>query len=75
MGQASDAVDWVGALFNAFGVVFVDAKDNIKINSNETRTAMEYLKKLMAVNPPRGLRLGRRRQQPLDHLRQGLGRS
>ena len=51
MGQASDAVDWVGALFNAFGVVFVDAKDNIKINSNETRTAMEYLKKLMAVNP------------------------
>jgi ABC-type glycerol-3-phosphate transport system substrate-binding protein len=31
--------------------VFVDAKDNIKINSNETRTAMEYLKKLMAVNP------------------------
>src|SRR5689334_914834 len=37
MGQASDAVDWVGALFNSFGVVFVDAKDNIKINSDETR--------------------------------------
>ncbi len=52
MGQASDAVDWVGALFNSFGVVMVDAKDNIKINSDETRQAMEYLKKLMAVNPP-----------------------
>ena len=52
MGQTSDAVDWVGALFNAYGVVMVDDKDNIKINSNETRTALEYLKKLMAVNPP-----------------------
>lgn len=52
MGQTSDAVDWVGALFNSFGVVMVDAKDNIKINSDETRHAMEYLKKLMAVNPP-----------------------
>ena len=52
MGQSSDAVDWVGALFNSYGVVMVDAKDNIKINSDETRTALEYLKKLMAVNPP-----------------------
>ena len=25
---------------------------NIKINSDETRAALEYLKKLMAVNPP-----------------------
>ena len=52
MGQASDAVDWVGALFNSFGVVMVDDKDNIKIDSPETRQALEYLKKLMAVNPP-----------------------
>ncbi len=52
MGQASDAVDWVGALFNSYGVVMVDDKDNIKIDSAETRQAMEYLKKLMAVNPP-----------------------
>jgi maltose-binding protein MalE len=52
MGQTSDAVDWVGALFNSYGVVMVDNKDNIKIDSDETRQAMEYLKKLMAVNPP-----------------------
>jgi ABC-type glycerol-3-phosphate transport system substrate-binding protein len=51
MGQASDAVDWVGALFNSYGVVMVDDKDNIRINSPETRQALEYLKKLMAVNP------------------------
>src|SRR4249920_391984 len=44
--------DWVGALFNSYGVVMVDTKDNIKINSDETRAALEYLKKLMAVNPP-----------------------
>jgi hypothetical protein len=52
MGQTSDAVDWVGALFNSFGVVMVDDKDDIKIDSPETRQALEYLKKLMAVNPP-----------------------
>jgi hypothetical protein len=52
MGQTSDAVDWVGALFNSFGVVMVDDKDNIKIDSPEARQALEYLKKLMAVNPP-----------------------
>jgi ABC-type glycerol-3-phosphate transport system substrate-binding protein len=52
MGQTSDAVDWVGALFNSFGVVMVDDKDDIKINSPEARQALEYLKKLMAVNPP-----------------------
>ncbi len=52
MGQSSDAVDWVGALFNSYGVVMVDASDNIKINSDETRAALEMLKKLMAVNPP-----------------------
>jgi ABC-type glycerol-3-phosphate transport system substrate-binding protein len=51
MGQASDAVDWVGALFNSFGVVMVDDKDNIRIDSPETRQALEYLRKLMAVNP------------------------
>jgi ABC-type glycerol-3-phosphate transport system substrate-binding protein len=52
MGQTTDAVDWVGALFNSFGVVNADEKDNVKINSDETRQALEYLKKLMAVNPP-----------------------
>jgi hypothetical protein len=52
LGQTSDSVDWVGALFNAYGVVMVDAKDNIKIKSDETRAALEYAKKLMAVIPP-----------------------
>ena len=51
MGQTSDAIDWVSALFKSYGVVFIDEKDNIKVNSPETRMAMEYLKKLMAVIP------------------------
>ena len=52
MGQTSDAVDWVGGLFNAYGVVFVDAKDQIKINSDQTRQAMEIARKIMEVSPP-----------------------
>jgi hypothetical protein len=52
MGQTSDAVDWVGGLFNSYGVVFVDAKDNIKINSDETRQAMEIARKIMEASPP-----------------------
>jgi hypothetical protein len=52
MGQTTDAIDWVGALFTSFGAQFVDAKDNIKINSAETRAALEYFKKLMPLNPP-----------------------
>ena len=62
MGQTSDAVDWVGGLFNAYGVVFIDAKDNIKINSDQTRQAMEIARKIMEVEPAGSLRLGRRRQ-------------
>ena len=41
MGQTSDAVDWVGGLFNGYGVVIIDEKDNIKVNSDETRKALE----------------------------------
>ncbi len=52
LGQTSDAVDWVGGLFNAYGVVMVDEKDNIKINSNETRQAMEVARKLVEAMSP-----------------------
>jgi hypothetical protein len=52
MGQTSDAVDWVGGLFNAYGVVFVDAKDNIKINSDQTRQAMEVARKIVEAMSP-----------------------
>ena len=52
MGQTSDAIDTTGAMFRAFGSVMIDEKDTIKVNSDETRAALEYFKKLMAFNPP-----------------------
>ncbi|HTY68280.1 MAG TPA: extracellular solute-binding protein [Alphaproteobacteria bacterium] len=52
MGQSSDAVDWVSALFKSYGVVFMDEKSTIKIDSAETRQAMEMARKIMAVSPP-----------------------
>jgi ABC-type glycerol-3-phosphate transport system substrate-binding protein len=52
MGQTSDSIDWVGALFRSFGAVFVDDKDNIRVDSPETRAVLEYARKLMAQNPP-----------------------
>lgn len=52
LGQTSDAIDWVGALFRSFGSVFVDEKDNIKINSPETLAALEFAAKLAAQMPP-----------------------
>jgi hypothetical protein len=51
LGQTSDAVDWVGALFRAYGVVLVDGKDSVKVNSPETRAALDYASKLAAVMP------------------------
>ena len=52
MGQTSDAVDWVGGLFNAYGVVFVDGSDNIKIDSDETRQALEVARKIVETMSP-----------------------
>jgi ABC-type glycerol-3-phosphate transport system substrate-binding protein len=52
MGQTSDAVDWVGALLRSYGVVAIDEKDNLKINSDETRQVLEYMKKLAPQMPP-----------------------
>jgi hypothetical protein len=51
MGQFSDAVDWVGALFRSFGAVLVDDQGVIKVDSEETRAALEFIKKLMAFTP------------------------
>jgi ABC-type glycerol-3-phosphate transport system substrate-binding protein len=52
MGQTSDSIDWVGALFRSHGAIFVDEKDNIRVDSPETHAALEYARKIMAVNPP-----------------------
>src|SRR3954468_22291919 len=52
LGQTSDAIDWVGAMFRSFGVVAIDEKDNIKIDSPATRQVLEYAAKLAQQMPP-----------------------
>jgi ABC-type glycerol-3-phosphate transport system substrate-binding protein len=46
LGQTSDNVDWVGALFRSFGAELVDAKGNITVKSDPVKQALEYMMKL-----------------------------
>jgi Bacterial extracellular solute-binding protein len=52
MEQTADRIDWVSMAFRSFGSVFIDEEDNIKINSDETRMALEFMKKIMSLSPP-----------------------
>jgi ABC-type glycerol-3-phosphate transport system substrate-binding protein len=51
LGQTSDSVDWVGALFTAYGAELVDAKGNVTVASDATRQVLEYAKKLVQFLP------------------------
>jgi ABC-type glycerol-3-phosphate transport system substrate-binding protein len=52
MGQTADSVDSAGAIFAAHGAHLIDAKGNVTVNSDATRQAMEYCKKLVQFLPP-----------------------
>ncbi|MFL5269014.1 MAG: ABC transporter substrate-binding protein [Stellaceae bacterium] len=52
MSTCSDAVQFVGAMFNAYGVQLVDAKGEITVNSDATRTVLEWFKKTVPSFPP-----------------------
>jgi len=52
LGETTDSVDWVGALFAAHGAELVDAKGNITVKSDATRQALEYAKRLVPFLPP-----------------------
>jgi len=51
-GQTTDSVDWVGALFHAFGAQLVDAKGNITVKSDAVKQVLEYSQRLVKVVPP-----------------------
>jgi ABC-type glycerol-3-phosphate transport system substrate-binding protein len=51
MGQTADSTDSAGAIFAAHGAQLVDAKGNITVNSDATRHALEYMKRLMPFLP------------------------
>jgi len=52
MGQTPDSVDSAGAIFAAHGAHLVDAQGNITVNSDATRQALDYCKRLVQVLPP-----------------------
>ena len=51
LGATTDSLDWVGALFSAYGAALVDAKGNTSVKSDEVRQVLEYTKKLFAFLP------------------------
>ncbi|MEZ5741394.1 MAG: extracellular solute-binding protein [Burkholderiaceae bacterium] len=51
-GQTSDSVDASGAFFQAMGATLVDAKGNITVDSDATRQALDYMKRLLEFLPP-----------------------
>ncbi len=52
LGQFSDAVDWVGALFASYGAQLVDDEGKITVKSDATGQVLEWSKKLVAALPP-----------------------
>jgi hypothetical protein len=52
IGPTSDSQDWLCPVFAAYGSWPMDAKGNITIDSDATRMALEYLKKLTKFMPP-----------------------
>jgi ABC-type glycerol-3-phosphate transport system substrate-binding protein len=51
LGQFSDAVDWVGALFRGFGAELVNAKGEVTVKSDAVMQVLDYAKKLAAQLP------------------------
>jgi len=52
LGQTTDAVDWVGAVFASYGSVLVDQEGNVTVKSDATKQALEWFKKIVPVLPP-----------------------
>lgn len=52
IGPTSDSQDWLCSLFLSFGSVAADKDGNITIDSDGTRAALEYTKKLTQYMPP-----------------------
>ncbi len=52
VSTCSDAVQWVGAMFNSYGAQLVDAKGAITVDSDATRTVLDWFKKTVPLFPP-----------------------
>jgi ABC-type glycerol-3-phosphate transport system substrate-binding protein len=52
MGQTADSVDSAGAIFAAFGAQLVDSRGEITVDSDATRQALDYARRLVQYLPP-----------------------
>ena len=52
LGQTSDTNSWLGPLLKSFGSELVNESGKITVNSDGTRAALEYMKKLTQFMPP-----------------------
>src|SRR3954471_16708017 len=53
LGQTTDSVDWVGALFHSYGAELVNAKGDIVIKKSDgVKQVLEYMQRLAKVMPP-----------------------
>jgi len=52
LGQTTDSVDWVGALFASYGAQLVDAKGNITVKSDAVKQVLTYAQRLVKALPP-----------------------
>ena len=52
LGQTTDSIDWVGALFHSYGADLVDAKGNIMVKKNDAvKQVLEYMQQLVKYMP------------------------
>ena len=52
LGQTTDSIDWVGAMFHSFGADLVDAKGNVIVKNNDAvKHVLEYAQQLVKVMP------------------------
>jgi ABC-type glycerol-3-phosphate transport system substrate-binding protein len=51
MSDCTDASNWIGAMFAAYGAELVDKEGNVKVKSDAVAQALEWFKKFVAVSP------------------------
>jgi hypothetical protein len=51
IGQTGDSMNWVGALFTAYGAEMVDKDGNVTVKSEATKQMLDFFKKLVPLLP------------------------
>src|SRR5437868_11601427 len=52
IGQTTDSIDWVDAMFHSFGADLVDAKGHANVKTDAVKQVLDYSKRLVAAMPP-----------------------